>query len=191
MSPRTPRHRPRAAGRESTRQARLTRPASGERLLSGAVARYGSSDDQSNYSDDEPTELSNYGGHDQPPPGDTPWFRKPVALVAFGAGGALLIALIVYGLAKAITGDSITDTSPTTSLTPVTPTTAVAPPATVTQTATPTATTTEPTTTEPTTTATTTTTTTTPSTTVSTSTVTQTQTETETITAPPPTVPEP
>lgn len=154
------------------------------------MARYGSSDDQSNYSDDEPTELSNYGGHDQPPPGDTPWFRKPVALVAFGAGGALLIALIVYGLAKAITGDSITDTSPTTSLTPVTPTTAVAPPATVTQTATPTATTTEPTTTEPTTATTTTTTTTTPSTTVS-PTVTQTQTETETITAPPPTVPEP
>jgi len=156
------------------------------------VARYGSPDDQSNYSDDEPTELSNYGEYDQPPPGDTPWFRRPVALVAFGAVGAVLIALIVYGLAKAITGDPITDTTPTTSLTPVT-STAVAPPATVTQTATPTTTTTttttEPatTTTEPTTTTTTTPTTTTPSTTAST----VTQTETETITEPPPTLPEP
>ena len=143
------------------------------------MARYGNPDDPNNYSDDEPTQLGDYGAYDEPPPGDTPWFRKPVALVAFGAVGAVLIALIVYGLAKAITGDSTSDTTTTTSLTPVTSTTAsaVLPPATVTETVTPTPTTT----------------TTTPTTTVSTSTstVTQTQTETQTITEPPPTLPAP
>jgi len=91
------------------------------------VARYGSPDDQSNYSDDDPTQLGSYGeyggyGDDPGPPhdGETPWYRKPVALVAFGAIGAVLIALIVYGLAKAITGDSTSDSTTTTSLTPVT-----------------------------------------------------------------------
>ena len=84
------------------------------------MARYGSPDDQNNYSDEEPTQLSNYGAYDEPPPppGDTPWYRKPAALVALGAVGALLIALIVYGLAKAITGDSTSDPTTTATLTP-------------------------------------------------------------------------
>ncbi|PQP53735.1 hypothetical protein C6A88_03125, partial [Mycolicibacterium austroafricanum] len=109
------------------------------------MARYGDSDDQ-NYSDDDPTQLSNYGtsgeyGYDQLPPEDgaaTPWYRKPAALVALGAAGVLLIALIVFGLARVITGDSDPETATTTPLTPLTTTTApaVAPPATVTETAT-------------------------------------------------------
>ncbi|MGB0875576.1 MAG: hypothetical protein ACPGXI_00815, partial [Mycobacterium sp.] len=109
---------------------------------------------------DDPNTFADAG----PPPGDTPWHRQPVALVTFGAGGAVLIALIVYGLAKAITGDSISDTTPTTSLTPLTSTrvATVAPPVTITETETAattqpttTATTTQPTTTTTTTTATT------------------------------------
>lgn len=170
------------------------------------MARYGDSDDSNYYSDDEPTQLGNYayGDYEQAPPPDAeppvPWYRKPAALVGLGALGAVLIALIVFGLAKAITGDSDSETTPTSSLTPVTTTSApaVVPPATVTETASETATTTtEPTTTtttttEPTTT-TTTTTTTTPSTSVSTSTstVTQTETQTETVTEPPPAPPTP
>ncbi|MFA7513879.1 MAG: hypothetical protein WCZ29_25695, partial [Mycolicibacterium vanbaalenii] len=90
------------------------------------MARYGDSDDQNYYSDDEPTQLSNYGTgygeYDQSPTeadSATPWYRKPVALVSFGAVGALLIALVVFGLARAITGDSTSDTTTTTPLTPV------------------------------------------------------------------------
>ena len=123
------------------------------------MARYGPPDDP-NYPDDSPTA---YLGQ-QPgltPDDPTPWYRKPVALVAFGAIGAVVIALIVYGLAKLITGgDSPTES---TSLTPLTttsrsvaPTTTSSSPETVTETTTPT--TTEPTTTtttEPTTTTTT------------------------------------
>ena len=97
------------------------------------MARYGSDDDQNYYSDDDPTRLNTggYSGYGQPGPaesGEVPWYRKPVALVAFGALGAVLIALIVYGLARLITGDSSpgTDTT-TTPLTPLTSTSAPAP----------------------------------------------------------------
>lgn len=145
------------------------------------VARYGPPDDP-NHPNDEPTA---YLG---PPPGEpVPWYRKPVALVAFGALGAVLIALIVYGLAKLITGgDTPTEQ---TSLTPLTTTSRSAPvttqaPQTITETVTPTTTApTTTTTTEPTTTTTTTTTTTEPTTSVSTSV--STSTVTETITVPP------
>lgn len=137
------------------------------------MARYGPPDDP-NYPDETPTEY--YG---RPPGEPVPWYRKPAALVAFGALGAVLIALFVYGLAKLISVDSPSDTTPTTRLTPLTTTTAPVvappPPRTVTETVTPT---TEPTTT--TTTTTPTTTTTEPTTNVSTSTV------TETITVTPP-----
>lgn len=166
------------------------------------MARYGSGDDENYYSDDDATQLSDYGyqdGYDQPPPdaAATPWYRKPVALVSFGALGAVIIALVIYGLAKAITGDAPSEPT-TTSLTPLTSSSApaVAPSSTAGQTSTtetttteaPTTTTTTPTTTE-TTAPTTTTTTTPPSTSVSTSTSTVTQTETQTVTessAPPP-----
>jgi hypothetical protein len=120
-----------------------------------------------------------------------PWYRKPAALVAFGAIGAVVIALIVFGLAKLITGG--TSPGEQTSLTPLTTTSATVAPSTrtVTETVTPSTTATEPstttTTTEPTT---TTTTTTTPETTTSVSTSvstsTSTSTVTQTVTAPPP-----
>jgi cytoskeletal protein RodZ len=144
------------------------------------VTRYGPPDDP-NFRGDEPTTYL------RPPIGD-PWYRKPVVLVAFGALGAVLIGLIVYGLAKLITGgDEPTESTP---LTPLTTTSRSAAPTTapstqtVTETVTPTTTApTTTTTTEPTTT-TTTTTTTEPS--VSTSVSTSTVTQTITVPAPPP-----
>jgi cytoskeletal protein RodZ len=161
------------------------------------VARYGPPDDP-HYPDDEPTAYINYGEHGAPRgllPGEPlPWYRKPVALVAYGALGAVLIALIVFGLVKLLTGGSSPE-SPTT-LTPITRTTTSATaPATTTTTTEPT--TTEPTTTEPTTTTTTTepttttttattTTTTEPSVSTSISTSTRISTVTQTVTVSPP-----
>lgn len=156
------------------------------------VARNGPPDNQ-NYPDDDPTVYANYGagGYDEPPGDPVPWYRKPAALIGFGALGAVVIALIVFGLAKLITGgDEPSEQTPLTPLTTTsrsaTPTTtpATTAPETVTETYTPT--TTEPTTTTTTTTTepTTTTTTTTPS--VSTSISTETSTVTETVTPPAP-----
>jgi hypothetical protein len=68
------------------------------------VARYGPPDDPNYYSDEEPTAYANsYGAYDQQPgqggpppePPPVPWYRKPAALVAFGAIIALMVALIV------------------------------------------------------------------------------------------------
>jgi cytoskeletal protein RodZ len=144
--------------------------------------------DDPNHPDNDPTAYINggYGEPPGPPPGDpVPWYRKPAALVGLGALGALLIALIVFGLATLITGGD--EPSEQTTLTPltttsrsVTTTATTSAPQTVTETVTPT--TTESTTT------TTTTTTTEPTTSVSTSvsTSTETSTVTETVTAPPP-----
>jgi cytoskeletal protein RodZ len=151
------------------------------------VARYGPPDDP-NYPNDEPTAYINYGDDSQPPGEPIPWYRKPVALVAFGALGTVLVALIIFGLVKLVTGGTSPDTPPTT-LTPITRTsTSVTAPTTTTA-----ATTTEPTTTEPTTTTTTTeptttttTTTTEPSVSTSISTSTSTSTITQTVTVPPP-----
>jgi hypothetical protein len=154
------------------------------------VARYGPPDDPNN-PDNQPTAYINYGDQGFPTEEPVPWYRKPVALVAFGALGAVVIALIVYGLVKLITGGTSPDTPPAT-LTPITrTTTSVTAPTTTTAN-----TTTEPTTTEPTTTTTTTTepttttTTTTPTTTTTTtepsvSTSTSTSTVTQTVTVPP------
>jgi cytoskeletal protein RodZ len=155
------------------------------------VARNGPPDDQ-NYPDDDPTVYANYGDPSGPPGGDpVPWYRRPAALVGFGALGAVVVALIVFGLAKLITGGD--EPSEQTTLTPLTTTsrsvastTATSAPETVTETYTPT--TTEPTTTTTTTPPTTTTTTTSPTTSVSTSvsTSTETSTVTETVTPPAP-----
>jgi hypothetical protein len=83
------------------------------------VARYGPPNDP-HYPDDEPTAYINYGEHGPPPgqqPGEPlPWYRKPVALVAFGALGAVLTALIVFGLVKLLIGGSSPE-SPTTTTT--------------------------------------------------------------------------
>lgn len=149
------------------------------------MARYGPPDDP-NYPNDDPTAYVDYGAGGPPPPEHTPWYRKPAALVAFGALGAVVIALIVWGLAQLITGgDEPTDSE---TLTPLTTTsrsvvTTVPPRETVTETVTPTTTEPQPTTTTTTTTPTTTTTTTTvePTTTISTTT----ETVTETVTVPP------
>ena len=153
--------------------------------------------DDPNHPDNDPTAYINYGdgGYGEPPgppPGDpVPWYRKPAVLVGLGALGALLIALIVFGLAKLITGGD--EPSEQTTLTPLTTTSrsvattaTTSAPQTVTETVTPT--TTESTTTTTTTAPTTTTTTTEPTTSVSTSvsTSTETSTVTETVTQPPP-----
>jgi cytoskeletal protein RodZ len=148
------------------------------------VARYGPPDDP-NHPGDEPTAYIDYGaqGPPSPPPGEpVPWYRKPAALVAFGAIGAVLIALIIFGLVKLLTGGTSQE-GPTT-LTPITrsTTSATAPTTTTTTSAEPT--TTEPTT--PTTTTTTTTATTTTSVSTSVSTSTSTSTITQTVTVPPP-----
>ena len=66
------------------------------------VARYGPPDDPNYYSDGEPTAYAaNYGdGYGQqpgqPPEPPVPWYRKPAALVGFGALIALMLALIVW-----------------------------------------------------------------------------------------------
>ena len=105
------------------------------------MARYGPPDDPNN-PDNQPTAYINYGDQGIPTAEAVPWYRKPVALVAFGALGAVVIALIVFGLVKLLTGDTSQD-APTT-LTPITrSTTSVTAPTTTTA-----ATTTEPTTTE-------------------------------------------
>ncbi len=74
-----------------------------------------------------------------------PWYRKPAVLVGFGALGALLIALIVFGLATLITGGD--EPSEQTTLTPLTTTSrsvattaTTSAPQTVTETVTPTTT---------------------------------------------------
>ncbi len=158
------------------------------------VAQNGPPDDP-NYPDDDPTGYENYGdgGHGEPPGEPGPWYRRPAALVGFGALGAVVVALIVFGLAKLITGGD--EPAEQTPLTPLTTTsrsvasTTTSAPETVTETYTPT--TTEPTTTTESTTTTTTTTpptttTTTPSVSTSISTSTETSTVTETVTAPAP-----
>ena len=152
------------------------------------MARYGPPDDP-NQPDNDPTAYINYGdgGYGEPPGDPVPWYRKPAALVGLGALGALLIALIVFGLATAITGGD--EPSEQTTLTPLTTTsrsvatTVTTSAETVTETVTP-STTESTTTTEPTTTTTTTEPTTSVSTSVSTST--ETSTVTETVTPAPP-----
>jgi len=124
------------------------------------VARYGPPDDPNN-PDNQPTAYINYGDAGVPSPDVVPWYRKPVALVAFGAVGAVVVALIIFGLVKLLTGGGSPE--PATTLTPITRTTTSV---------------TAPTTT--------TTTTTEPSVSTSVSTSTSTSTVTQTVTVPPP-----
>ncbi len=149
------------------------------------MARNGPPEDPGYYPDDEPTTYLGYG--DQPPGEPVPWYRKPAALVAFGALGAVIIALLIYAIVKLVAGGTSSEPTSTTTTTPTTTTTAVLVPApgTVTETATattavtPSTTTTAPTTTTTTEPSTSTSTSTTVSTSTSTSTVTETQTVTE------------
>ena len=62
---------------------------------------YGPPDDPS----EAPTGQYNYGdygdGHQQPEPGSTPWYRKRAALIGLGALVAILLALVIYEIARA------------------------------------------------------------------------------------------
>jgi cytoskeletal protein RodZ len=154
------------------------------------------------YSDSEPTVYANYGtgGYEQAeypgePEPETPWYRKPPALVGFGAVAALLVAAIIYVAINMGDDDSAPTDATTSSETSTSAAVLPAPTGTVTvtqsptdteTTAPPTTTTTTESTTTTTTTPTTTTTTTTVPPTTSTSTVTETKTETETVTPPAP-----
>ena len=99
------------------------------------MARNGSPDDPSNYSDSEPTQYANYGGTggeaysevepavafgpptgyetgpgSYPPEPPTPWYRKPAGLVGLGVLTAGVLALLVYAIVKFTANDA---TSPT------------------------------------------------------------------------------
>ena len=106
-------------------------------------------DDPNYYSDSEPTAYAaNYGGYGQQPgepPPETPWYRKPAALVAFGALIALLLALIVWLSVSLMSDDSSGSTETTTTTTTSTSGSAseVAPTQTVTETTSPPSTSTE------------------------------------------------
>jgi hypothetical protein len=84
----------------------------------------------------EPTQAARYGGYDydpspgQPEPPPTPWYRRPPALVAAGAIGVVLLALVVFAVVKLATGSPAH--SPATTTTPIPATSA---PTTVTTTA--------------------------------------------------------
>lgn len=48
----------------------------------------------------EPTMAARYGGYDrapEPPEPPTPWYRRPLALVAFGAIGVIALGLVAIG----------------------------------------------------------------------------------------------
>lgn len=114
--------------------------------------------------DDEPTVYANYGAPGAGLPSgqgtvddvEPPWYRKPAALIAWGALVALLLAVIAYGIVALFTGGGANspNTTPATSssstTTTATTTATSATPSTTTTTAAPTTGTT-PTTTAPTT----------------------------------------
>lgn len=162
-------------------------------LTSSPVSQYGPPEEP-NYYSEQPTAYSAYGQQPPgaPPPGppeepQVPWYRKPWALILFGALGAIILVLIIL----LVFGGSNSDENKP--LTPLT-TTSGSPTATTTPTTTPSTTTTTTETTTPTTTGTETTTETTePTTTTSTSTATSTTVSftigTNTVTIPIPPIP--
>uniref|UniRef100_UPI000492CED4 hypothetical protein n=1 Tax=Mycobacterium avium TaxID=1764 RepID=UPI000492CED4 len=81
----------------------------------------------------EPTQAARYGGgygeyggyDDRPPPEPpTPWYRRPAALVAFGALGVLLLGAVVFAAVKLATSSPAH--SPATTTTTTTPSTTAA-----------------------------------------------------------------
>lgn len=100
---------------------------------------YGPPDDPS----EAPTGYYDYGDGGQPPPRPpTPWYRKPIILVALGLFGAILLGLVIYLIADQTAGHGGTTQTPTSPTTPTTtPTTTaeitttepVAPPETTTE----------------------------------------------------------
>jgi hypothetical protein len=103
------------------------------------VTGYGPPDDPS----EAPTGYYDYGDGGQPPPRPpTPWYRKPIILVALGLFGAILLGLVIYLIADQTAGHGGTTQTPTSPTTPTTtPTTTaeitttepVAPPETTTE----------------------------------------------------------
>jgi cytoskeletal protein RodZ len=103
------------------------------------VTGYGPPDDPS----EAPTGYYDYGDGGQPPPRPpTPWYRKPIILVALGLFGAILLGLVIYLIADQTAGHGDTTQTPTSPTTPTTtPTTTaeitttepVAPPETTTE----------------------------------------------------------
>jgi hypothetical protein len=112
------------------------------------VTGYGPPDDPS----EAPTGFYDYGDQGDPER-DTPWYRKPVVVVAAGLFAAMLLGVLIYFLADQFGGTGGTKQTPTSPTAPttapptteVTTTAPVAPPETTTMTVPPS--TTEPTTT--------------------------------------------
>jgi hypothetical protein len=103
------------------------------------VTGYGPPDDPS----EAPTGYYDYSDGGQPPPRPpTPWYRRPIILVALGLFGAILLGLVLYLIADQTAGHGGTTQTPTSPTTPTTtPTTTteitttepVAPPETTTE----------------------------------------------------------
>ncbi len=76
----------------------------------------------------EPTQAAHYGGYEggydyQPPEPPTPWYRRPAALVAAGAIGIVVLALVAYAVFTLVSG-SPAHSPATTTTTTTAPTTA-------------------------------------------------------------------
>jgi hypothetical protein len=80
----------------------------------------------------EPTQAAHYGGFEggygggydyQPPEPPAPWYRRPAALVAAGAIGIVVLALVAYAVFTLVSG-SPTHSPATTTTTTTAPTTA-------------------------------------------------------------------
>jgi hypothetical protein len=81
------------------------------------VTGYGPPDDPS----EAPTGYYDYGDGGQPPPRPpTPWYRKPIILVALGLFGAILLGLVIYLIADQTAGHGGTTQTPTSPTTPTT-----------------------------------------------------------------------
>jgi hypothetical protein len=77
--------------------------------VSAPVPRYEPPKDSEFYS--EPTQSARYGGYSgapaEPEPPPTPWYRKPIVLVGAGALTVIMLAALVFGVAKLATGSSV------------------------------------------------------------------------------------
>lgn len=73
----------------------------------------------------EPTQAAHYGGYEggydyQPPDPPTPWYRRPAALVAAGAIGIVVLALVAYAVFTLVSGSPAQSPATTTTTAPTT-----------------------------------------------------------------------
>jgi hypothetical protein len=73
----------------------------------------------------EPTQAAHYGGYEggydyQPPDPPTPWYRRPAALVAAGAIGIVVLALVAYAVFTLVSGSPAHSPATTTTTAPTT-----------------------------------------------------------------------